>query len=1074
MLRWMIGSGQRVRLLVVTLAVAVMALGAWQLPQTRQEMLPEFGPVYVEVQTEALGLSAEEVENLITVPLEQNMLNGVAWLEDIRSQSITGLSSIVLIFEPGTDPLRARQMVAERLTQTGGGALPAVSKPPTMLQPLSSASRVIMVRLSSTELTPIQTSVLARWTIRPALMGVPGVANVSIWGQRERQLQVQVDPEILHEHGIRLEDVIATTGNALWVSPLTYLEASAPGTGGFIDTPNQRIGVQHLLPIGSAEELALVPIEGCATSYSEQTADGGLVCPTLGDVAKVVEDHQPMIGDAVATENQDLLLVIEKFPDADTEAVTEGVQGMMADLAPGLTGVVIDDSVFERANLIDAAMNNMSQLLIVGLVIALVVLGVMLFDWRSALICAVAIPLSLVTAALILHLRDATFNTVIVAGLVVALGVIIDDVVIDVDNMMRRLRQHRDAGSDKSPTSILMEAAVETRGTALALSAVVVLAALPVLFLGGLFDAFFLGGQARTFFQPLVGSYVLAIAASLLISLLVTPTLAALLLARAPRDRRPSPILVWIQRQYGRLLTRTSPMYGLAGATAAVILAIGIGILPQLREPDSIIPPSQDRDLLVTWDAPSGTSLPEMTRITSRISAELKEVPGVVDVGAHVGRAILSDQVVDVNSGELWVSIEDDADYDATVSAVDEIVQGYPGLNHVVQTYLEDRIASVQSSTDDLVLRIYGQDTEVLKTSAEAAQVIANDIDGVTNARLDLQVQEPQVQVEVDLAAAQTYGLKPGEVRRTAATLVTGLEVGSLFQDQKVFEVMVVGVPDVRQSFSTVENILIDTPSGDQVRLGDVASVSLVPGFDSIKHDAVSRYVDVLINVDGRSNGAVVADLETRLANVEFPLEYHAEVLGEYAESADAQQALMRVTIATAVGIFLIMQAIFGSWRLASMTVLTVPTAMVGGLIAMLFRDDTVTLGAVIGFLALFVIAARHSVTLVSRYRRMEREDGIRPGMELVLRASQERVGPILMTSVATALAVAPFAVMNNIPGLEILHPMALVILGGLVTTTIVNLFVVPSLYLLLTAGTLPQPAATGAIPVGSPSAAAD
>jgi Cu/Ag efflux pump CusA len=1051
-----------------------MALGAWQLPQAKQEMLPEFGPVYVEVQTEALGLSAEEVENLITVPLEQNMLNGVAWLEDIRSQSITGLSSIVLIFEPGTDPLRARQMVAERLTQTGQGNLPTVSKPPMMLQPLSSASRVIMVRLSSSELTPIQTSVLARWTIRPALQGVSGVANVSIWGQRERQLQVQVDPQVLHEQGIHLEDVIATTGNALWVSPLTFLEASAPGTGGFIDTPNQRIGVQHLLPIGSAEELALVPIEGCAAAYSEQTAEGASVCPTLGDVASVVENHQPLIGDAVANENQDLLLVIEKFPDADTEAVTKGVQDKLAELAPGLTGIVIDDSVYERANLIDSAMSNMSQLLIVGIALALVVLGVLLFDWRAALICAVAIPLSLMTAAIVLYFRGATFNTVVVAGLVVALGIIIDDVVIDVDNMMRRLRQHRVEGSDMSSTAILREAALEMRSPTLAITAVVVVAAVPVLFLGGLFDAFFLGGQSRSFFQPLVVSYVLAIAASMLVSLIVTPTLAALLLSRANYAPGKSPAIAWIQRHYGRLLGRTAPMYGLAGATAAVILAIGLGILPQLREPDSIVPASQDRDLLVTWDAPSGTSLPEMTRITSRISAELKAIPGVVDVGAHVGRAITSDQVVDVNSGELWVSIDQDADYEATFAAVNNVVQGYPGLDHSVHTYLEDRIASVQSSPDDLVLRVYGQDMDVLMSRAEEAQVIATDIDGVANARIDAQVQEPQIQVEVDLATAQSYGLTPGEVRRTAATLVTGIEVGSLFQDQKVFEVMVVGVPAIQQSLSTVENILIDTPSGEQVRLGDVASVSLVPGFDSIKHDAVSRYVDVLINVDGRSNGDVVADLETRLSSIAFPLEYHAEVLGEYTEKEDAQQSLINFSIATAVGVFLIMQAMFGSWRLATMAFLLVPTAMAGGLIAMWFRDDTLTFGALIGFLALFAIAARNGILLINRYRHIERDEGARPGLDLVLRGTQERFAPILMTTCAMALAVAPFAVISNVPGLEILHPMALVILGGLVTSTIVNLFVVPSLYLLLTAGTVPQPEATGPIPVGSPSAAAD
>jgi Cu/Ag efflux pump CusA len=601
----------------VIIAVSAMIFGAWQLPRAPKEVLPEFGPVYVEIQTEALGLSATEVEDLITVPLEQNLLNGVAWLDDIHSQSITGLSSIVLIFEPGTDPLRARQMVAERLTQAY--MLPQVSKPPTMLQPLSSASRVIMVSLSSEELSQMQTSVIARWKIRPALMGLPGVANVSIWGQREQQLQVQVDPKRLQESGIRLEDVIATTGNALWVSPLTFLEASAPGTGGFIDTPNQRLGVQHLLPIQSPKDLALVPIEGCASAYNEESAAGKTSCPTLGDVATIVEHHQPLIGDSVTDQKQDILLVIEKFPNADTEEVTQSVRDMLTDLQPGMTGIVVDSTLFQRDNLIESAMDNLSRLLVIGVVLSIVVLALIMFDWRSALIALVSIPLSLIAAALVLYFREATFNTVIIAGLIVALGIIIDDVVVDVENIARRLRENRASGSPLSTSSVIVQAAMETRSPILATTVVILLAALPVLFLGGLFDSFFLGGESDSFFQPLVVTYALAIAASMAVSLIVTPTLAAALLSRYRSTRDDTPMMGGVQRAYGNLLRRTAPLYGIAGAMALVLLAIGLVLLPQLEEPDSIIPGSQDRDLMVTWAAAPGTSLPEMDRITSRI-----------------------------------------------------------------------------------------------------------------------------------------------------------------------------------------------------------------------------------------------------------------------------------------------------------------------------------------------------------------------------------------------------------------------------------------------------------------------
>jgi Cu/Ag efflux pump CusA len=346
---WIIGWSLRSRGVVIVLAAALLVVGATQLRDMPVDALPEFTPPTVEVQTEALGLSAAEVEQLITVPLEQDLLNGVAWLDTIRSESVPGLSRIEMIFEPGTDPLKARQVVQERLIQAH--ALPQVSKPPQMLQPLSSTSRVMMIGLSSEKLTPIELSVLARWTIRPHLMGVPGVANVAIWGQRERQLQVQADPERLREHGITLNQVVETAGNALAVSPLTFLEASTPGTGGFVDTPNQRLGIRHVLPIVTPGDLAKVAVA--------DTEDEGRAL-RLGDVTNVVEDHQPLIGDAVFGEGPGLLLVVEKFPGANTREVTAEVDEAMAGLAPGMAGVEVDSSLFRPASFLEAALGNLS------------------------------------------------------------------------------------------------------------------------------------------------------------------------------------------------------------------------------------------------------------------------------------------------------------------------------------------------------------------------------------------------------------------------------------------------------------------------------------------------------------------------------------------------------------------------------------------------------------------------------------------------------------------------------------------------------------------------------------------
>src|SRR5512147_422643 len=387
MLRSMIGSSLNLRFLVVILAIVAMLAGAAQLRQMPVDVLPEFSLPYVEIQTEALGLSAEEVEQLITTPMEQDLLAGVPWLDSIHSKSIEGLSSIVLVFEPGTDLIRARQMVGERLAQAF--ALPHVSKPPTMIQPLSSTSRFIIVGLSSKELSLIQMSVLARWTIGPRLMGVPGVANVAIWGNRDRQLQVLVDPKKLNEHKLSLLQILETTGNALWVSSLSFIEASTPGTGGFIDTPQQRLGIWHLSPLVSAKDLARVPIEGAENLR-------------LGQVTTVIEDHQPLIGDALLEQNPGLLLVVEKFPGTNTLEVTRGVEDALKSMLPGLPGIRIDTSIFRPAGFIESSIANVGNALIVGFLLLILLLG-LFAGWRAAIIGAVSILLSLIAAAWVMY-----------------------------------------------------------------------------------------------------------------------------------------------------------------------------------------------------------------------------------------------------------------------------------------------------------------------------------------------------------------------------------------------------------------------------------------------------------------------------------------------------------------------------------------------------------------------------------------------------------------------------------------------------------------------------------------------
>jgi len=1005
-----------------------MTAGVIQLRAMPVDVFPEFAPPYVEVQTEALGLSALEVEQLITVPMEE-ILTGVPWLQTMRSQSVPGLSSIILIFDPGTNLMRARQVVQERLTQAQGLPTKNVSKPPAMLQPLSATSRVMMIGLSSKELSLIDMSVLARWTISPRLMGVPGVANVTLWGERKQQLQVLVDPERLHANGVTLQQIIRTTGDSLWISPLGFLNASTPGiTGGFIDTPQQRLGIRHVLPISSPEDLAQVNVAGTNLR--------------LGEVADVVEYHQPLIGDAILKDGPGLLLIVEKFPGSNTLEVTRGVEEALRLLQPGLPGIAMDTTLFRPATFIDLALENLTTALIIGALLMLLVIVAFLYNWRTALISLIVIPLSVLAAGLVLYLQGLTLNIMLVAGLVIALGAIVDDAIVDIENIARRLRENQQQKDQQPPLAVILEASREMRGAMVYATLIIALAVLPI---------FFFEGVSGAFFRPLALAYALALLASMLVALTITPALSLILLSNGNlKAGRESPLAQWLQRSYNGVLSRTTRSPLPAYVLFSVLAVAGLAAWPFLGH-QSLLPAFKETDLMVRWEGAPGTSHPEMIRIVNQAGDELQDIPGVRNFGAHVGRAVLGDQIVGINSAELWVSLNPTADYDARVAAIREAVEGYPGVNREVSSYLQETVRQVLTgSSDAVVVRIYGPDLTLLQQKAEEVREKLARIEGVVDVHVEAQVQQPQVEIEVNLAAAQNFGLKPGDVRRAAATLINGLEVGNLFEEQKVFEVVVMGTPETRHSLTNLRELLIDTPDGRKVRLEEVAEVRIASSPNMINHEGASRRIDVGFNVQGRNLGAVMSEVRQQLQTVEFPLEYHPELRGEYAEQQAAQNRLLGVAVAAALGIFLLLQSAFGSWRLAILVFLTLPVALAGSLLATLIAGYAISLGSLLGFITVLGISVRNSILLINHYQHLERVKGEPFGPGLILRGTQERVTPILMTVFTLGLALVPMIVAGNTPGLEIMHPMAIAILGGLLTATLINLFVVPAVYLQL------------------------
>ena len=1027
-MRWIVETSLRYRYLVIFLAVVLMVAGIARLRNSAVDVFPEFAPPRVEVQTLSMGLSATDVEELVTVPLEQ-ALNGVPGLDVMRSRSVTDLSDIFLIFKPGTDLIYARQLVAERIAAVYP-TLPTWAAPPVIIQPLSSTSRAMKIGISSDKYDDMDLSMIAFWKIRARLLDVPGVANVPIYGEKIKMPQVHVDPARMLAHNVTLEDVMDTTSDALDVSLLMFSEGSFIGTGGFIDTPNQRIGVRSVLPIISPEQIGEVPIK------EHTKADGSPVL--IKDVADIVWGTWPLFGDAVINEGPGLMLIVEKLPWANTLDVTRGVEKALAEMAPGLTDINVDTTIFRPATFIETSIDNLTESLLIGAVLVVIILLFFLYEWRVALISATIIPLSLMAALLVLNLQGVTINVMTLAGLAIAIGAVVDDAIVDVENVVRRLRRLRSEGSTQSTASIVLEASLEVRGSIIYASLIEISALLPV---------FFLQGLSGAFFQPLATAYVVAGLVSPFIAMTVTPAMVLVLIANAPIENRQSPIIPWLHKIYDRVLGRTLRAPGLAYGTVSTIVVAGLIVTPFLGQ--ELLPSFKERDFLMHWILKPGSSHPEMWRITAESCRELLTIPGVRNCGSHIGQAVGADEPYGVYFTENWISVDPAVDYDETLNSVQELVDGYPGLVRDVQTYLKERIREVLTgSSDAVVIRIYGQDLHTLQDKAAEVLAAMEGIDGVADLKKELHMETPQVEVEVDLAKAEQYGLKPGDVRRTAAFLMQGEEVGDIFVNGKTYDVNVWSTPETRHSLSDIENLLIDTPSGERVRLADVADVRIGAVPNVIEREGQSRKIDVTLNVKGRDLGAVAADVEKTLNGIDFPLGFHAELLGEFAEREAASRSLLLAGSIAVIAIFFLLYTSFSNWRLATLTFFTLPWALVGGLLAAYFSTGVLSLGSLVGLLTILGIATRNGIMMISHFQHLEHEEGMPFGIDLVIRGARERIAPIMMTALTTGLALIPLAIAGDLPGHEIEHPMAIVILGGLVTSTVLNLLVVPTLYL--------------------------
>lgn len=1083
MLRSVVRLSVQFKLLIVALAAGIMIAGIAWLPHQPTAVLPEISPVVVQVQTEAPGLSGPEVEALVTTPLEKNLFEGIMGVTAVTSDSIPGLSAIYLHFSAGTDLYHARQLVQERLTQSF--VLPNVSKPPVMLQPVSSTDNALVIGLSSRHLSLVDLSVLARWVIVPRLLGVAGVADVSTFGQADRQLQVLVDPTRLAASQVTLAQIIETAGDSQLVSPLSYLEGSTPGTGGFLEGSNQRINIRPVLPFGTPANLAQVPV-------AED------VKVRLGSVAEVVEGHQPLIGDGLVHGGPGLVLVIEKLPGASVPGVTSGIDQALASLRLRQSDVQVDDSLFRPASYVWSSLANLRLALIIAVLLAIAALLALLASLRLAFAGLAGMALATTSAALVLSWLGYTFNALVALGLLLAVAVVTDETVGALVSLRTTLRPGGSAKAvgvavpdgpvDASAPTIPLrriplpswpERAAETvrtacgelRGALGAATVAVIAAVSPLLFATG---------PTAAFLRPMAIAFALAVTAAMVVTLTITPALTAVMFAAGPGRREP-----W----NAALARRLGAAYRRWLATALRVpraALIGIAVLglagPAALALTHLNPPQlQDRNLVVQWTGAPGMSLPELDRIAAKLSQELAALPAVSDVGANLGRASSSEQIVDTNSGQIWVTLKPSASYGSSVAAVRGIASGTPGIAATVSSYQGDALAGVLGASGadrgtatgataeagadtssataagaGLRVRIYGLDYGELATLARQVRAGLSRLSGVKNASFTVPAQQPTITVAVNLDLAAQYGVKPGDIRREVATLLSGLTAGNFFQDQKVFDVVVLGTPSVRSNLDTVSNLVLDTVNGGHVRLGALAKVSVQPDPVDIKHDATARYLDVTAQVTGTSTGAVIAAAAAVVRGIRFPLEYNASVSAGSTDGTSSRSAFLSYVVAALIGLLLLAQAALRSWRLALIVLAAVLLPVTAGAAVMFGSGQRGSLAAAAGLLAVLAVAVRQAIRVAAAIRHRQGSaagDGATSGAgsggglssEVVTGGVTAVGGAVLISAMVAILILLPFAVIGSVPGTELTRPAAVVALAGLVAATLVNLLLLPA-----------------------------
>ncbi len=1005
----------RFRGAVIALACVTLGYGVWVAGRAKFDVYPEFAPPQVIIQTEAPGLDPEEVEQLVTRPIE-NAVNGAPGLESIRSQSIQGLSVITIFFQEATDIYRARQMIGERLAEAAG-RLPRGVETPAMAPLTGATSLVLVVGLTSQTRSAMDLRTFADWTLRPRLLAVPGVARVSIFGGEVRQLQIQVSPARLAAYNLGLNDVLAAGRNATGVRG-----------GGFVDTPGQRVVVQtrgQSLEAGELAEAVVAHHRG--------------VPVRLKDVARVADAAEPKIGEAAVADRRGVLVLVSSQYGSNTLEITGAVERALNEMKPALAAerITFHPALFRPANFITTAIRNVNHSLALGGVLVSVVLFLFLFNLRTAFISLTAIPLSLVAAVIVLDRMGISLNTLTLGGLAIAIGEVVDDAIIDVENIFRRLRENARSGEPRSRARVVLEASLEVRGAVVYATFVVALVFLPVLTMSGI--------QGRLF-APLGIAYVLAILASLAVALTLTPALCYLLLARRGEAAGEPRAVGWLKSRYRGLLLglsrRPARVQGAAlvacAAAAAAVPFFGGEFLPELRE----------GHLIVHMAAAPGTSLEESLRLGGHVTRELLKNPKIATVAQQVGRAEMADDTWGTHYSEFHVEFKPmgGAEAETAEAEMRQALTRFAGVHFALRPFLVERIEEIISGvTAQVVIKIFGDDFSAIDGKAREVARLVESVRGAADVQVESPPGAPAMTVNLRRARLQQLGFQPVNILEAIETFYQGAPVAQTYEANRVVNVAVILDRASRGSPEALGSLPITSPAGVRVPLGELAEVRQTTGRYSILHEATRRRQAVTCNVRGRDVATFVDEVKKKVSErVDFPPGTYAVYSGAAEARAEAQRDLILRSLVAASAILVLLSMVFRGPRNLLLVLVNLPFALVGGVLAVFFGGGVLSVGSMVGFVTLFGITTRNSIMLISHFEHLVSQEGMSWGLEAAVRGAVERLLPVLMTAIVTALGLLPLALGTGEPGREIEGPMAMVILGGLATSTALTLTVLP------------------------------